>query len=46
MDPEYLYDEELDELNFYSNDIIEKLLENDEMSSGEAGFMRGYEEAN
>ncbi len=46
MDPEFLYDEEIDELNFYSKDVIEKLLEDDEMSSEEAGFMRGYEEAN
>lgn len=43
---ELLYDEELDELNFYSKDLIEALLEDDELTAGEAGFMRGYEEAN
>ena len=41
-----LYDEELDELNFYSKDVIERLLEEDEVTSQEAGFMRGYQEAN
>lgn len=46
METDMLYDEEIDELNFYSGDLIEKLLEDDEVSAGEAGFMRGYEEAN
>jgi hypothetical protein len=37
------YTEEMDELDFYSEDLIEKLLEEDELSVNEAGFMRGYD---
>ena len=46
MSAEYMYDDELDDLNFYSKDVIERLLEDDEVSSREAGFMQGYQEAN
>jgi len=42
---EQLFDEDvIDDLDFYSEDIIEKLLEYDELTGEEAAFMRGYEE--
>ena len=40
-----LLEEELTEDDFYSENIREELLENDELNPSEAGFMKGYEEA-
>jgi len=34
-----------DELSFYDQDQREKMMEDDEISAEEAGFMQGYEEA-
>jgi len=35
----------LDDESIYSEDVRERLLEDDEIDSMEAGFMQGYEEA-
>ena len=47
MEKKFLLDEELDigDDSIYSEDVREELLENDELSPEEAGFMKGYEEA-
>jgi hypothetical protein len=37
--------EDKEEDNFYSRDFINKLVEDDEMTAGEEGFMIGYMEA-
>ena len=37
-------DEEIDELDFYSEGMVEELLDGDEVTAAEAGFMRGYDE--
>ena len=36
-------EEEIDDLEFYSESMIDLLLEQDELSSEEAAFMQGYE---
>ena len=37
-------DKEEDDINIYSRQVRESLLEDDELSSWEEGFMSGYEE--
>ena len=37
-------DKEEDDINIYSKQVRESLLEDDELSSWEEGFMLGYEE--
>lgn len=45
----WVYEGEIEEQtgddSIYSEDAREQLLEDDELSPGEAGFMRGYDEA-
>ncbi|MBU0615550.1 MAG: hypothetical protein KJ601_05635 [Nanoarchaeota archaeon] len=38
-------DEDSDESSIYDEDGREEMVDDDEMSSGEEGFMRGYDEA-
>ena len=38
-------DERLDDESIYSEDVREQLLEDDELSPMEAGFMQGYDGA-
>jgi len=38
-------DENLDDESIYSEDVRDQLLEDDELSPMEAGFMQGYDEA-
>lgn len=48
MDEGYLLDEETEEIddeNIYSEKVRDHLLEDDELSPMEAGFMQGYEDA-
>ena len=49
MGKKFLLDEELTEIleddSIYSEDVREQLLEDDELSPEEAGFMKGYDEA-
>lgn len=44
-----IWDEEINKIteddSIYSEDIRDQLLEDDELTSGEAGFMKGYDEA-
>ena len=44
-----LFDEEVDESiehdNIYSEDVRDQLLDDDEISPSELGFMKGYDEA-
>jgi len=45
---EYLLEEEtmeIDDESIYSEKVRDRLLEDDELSAMEAGFMQGYEEA-
>ena len=37
--------QELDDDSIYSEEVRDKLLEDDELSPMEAGFMQGYDEA-
>lgn len=49
MGKKFLWDEELNKIleddSIYSEDVREQLLEDDELSPEEAGFMKGYDEA-
>jgi len=49
MKNEFLSDEEFDEIleddSIYSENVREQLLEDDELSPMEAGFMKGYDES-
>lgn len=49
MGKEVMWDDELDTIleddSIYSEEVREQLLEDDEISSNELGFMKGYEEA-
>ena len=49
MKIEFLMDEEIDEIteddSIYSEDVRDQLLEDDEISPSELGFMNGYDEA-
>lgn len=48
MEEEYLLDEETEEIddeNIYSEKVRDHLLEDDELSPMEAGFMQGYDGA-
>jgi len=38
-------DESIDDENIYSEDVRDRLLEDDELSPMEAAFMQGYDEA-
>jgi len=44
-DIEFEKEENPEEDNFYSEKVIDRLLEDDELSAGEEGFMIGYMEA-
>lgn len=39
---DFFEDEDLEDENFYTEDGIESALEEDEISSEEAGFMKGF----
>ena len=48
MKKEFLYgmeERELDDESIYSEQVRDQLVEDDELSSMEAGFMQGYDEA-
>ena len=49
MKMKILFDEEVDEIiendNIYSEDVRDQLLDDDEISPSELGFMKGYDEA-
>ena len=49
MEKEFLIDREVDESlddeSIYSEDVRDQLLEDDELSPTEAGFMQGYDGA-
>ena len=49
MGKKFLLDEELDGIveddSIYSKDVRDRLVEDDELSPEEAGFMKGYDEA-
>ena len=49
MKNEFLLDEEIDsnvdDDSIYSEDVREQLLENDELTPTEVGFMKGYDES-
>ncbi|MCH8328960.1 MAG: hypothetical protein IIB81_01040 [Nanoarchaeota archaeon] len=49
MGKKFLLDEELDVIieddSIYSKDVRDRLVEDDELSPEEAGFMKGYDEA-
>ena len=40
-----IYFEDIDDLDIYSEDVMEAMLEDDEISVAESGFMRGYMES-
>lgn len=49
MGKKFLLDEEFDVIieddSIYSKDVRDRLVEDDELSPEEAGFMKGYDEA-
>lgn len=46
MKKKFLLDEEIvDDDSIYSEDVRDRLVEDDELSPEEAGFMKGYDEA-
>lgn len=49
MGKKFLRDDELDVIieddSIYSKDVRDRLVEDDELSPEEAGFMKGYDEA-
>ena len=45
IEDEYIIEESETEDDFYADKVIEEKVEDDEISSGEGGFMRGYNSA-